>query len=156
MIKHISFTALLLVNFLLLTASSFASATDSTISIESQYSAKETADRFVSIIKNKGLTLFARINHQKNAEGVDLKIRATEVIIFGNPKIGTPLMQCSQEAAIDLPQKVLIRKDADNKTWISYNNPEYIRNRHNIQDCDKVIKKISKVLDALTKTAASK
>ncbi|MEH6447106.1 MAG: DUF302 domain-containing protein [Oleispira sp.] len=156
MIKHISFTALLLINFLLLTASSFASATDSTISIESQYSAKETADRLVSIIKNKGLTLFARINHQKNAEGVDLKLRATEVIIFGNPKVGTPLMQCSQEAAIDLPQKVLIRKDADNKTWISYNNPEYIRNRHSIQGCEKVINTISKVLDALSKAAASK
>ena len=156
MIKYISITALLLINFLLLATSSFASATDSTISIESQYSAKETADRLVSIIKNKGLTLFARINHQKNAEGVDLKLRATEVIIFGNPKIGTPLMQCSQEAAIDLPQKVLIRKGANNKTWISYNNPEYIRNRHSIQGCEKVINTISKVLGALSKAAASK
>jgi uncharacterized protein (DUF302 family) len=149
MIKSISFTALMLI------FSSFAAATDSTISIESQYSAKETADRFASIIKNKGLTLFARIDHQENAEEIDLKLRATEVIIFGNPKIGTPLMQCSQEAAIDLPQKVLIRKGADNKTWISYNNPEYINSRHNIKGCDLIISKISKVLRALSKAAAS-
>jgi uncharacterized protein (DUF302 family) len=149
MIKAIFFSALTLV------LSSTASATDSIISIESPYSATETADRFVSIIKNKGLTLFARIDHQQNAEEVDLKLRATEVIIFGNPKIGTPLMQCSQEAAIDLPQKVLIRKGANNKTWISYNNPEYIKNRHLIQGCDQVINKISKVLSALSKAAAS-
>jgi uncharacterized protein (DUF302 family) len=149
MIKPLFLTSLLVM------LSSFANATDSTLSIQSQYSTKETADRLVSIIKNKGLTLFARINHQKNAEGINLKLRATEVIIFGNPKIGTPLMQCSQEAAIDLPQKVLIRKGADNKTWISYNNPEYIKNRHNIQGCDLVIKKISKVLRALSQAAAS-
>lgn len=148
MIKAIFFSALMLI------LSLSASATDSTISIESRYSAKETADRFVSIIKNKGLTLFARIDHQKNAEGVDLKLRTTEVIIFGNPKIGTPLMQCSQEAAIDLPQKVLIRKGADNKTWITYNNPEYIKNRHKIQGCDQVINKISKVLRALARAAS--
>lgn len=149
MIRYLSITALLLAT------SSFASTTDSTISIESQYSAKETADRFVSIIKSKGLTLFARIDHQENAAGVDLKLRATEVIIFGNPKIGTLLIQCSQEAAIDLPQKVLIRKGADNKTWISYNNPEYIKNRHNIEGCDQVIKKISKVLRSLSNAASS-
>jgi uncharacterized protein (DUF302 family) len=69
----------------------------------------------VSIIKSKGLTLFARIDHQENATTVDLKLRATEVIIFGNPKIRTPLMQCSQEAAIDLPEKILIRKGSDNR-----------------------------------------
>jgi uncharacterized protein (DUF302 family) len=149
MIKYISLVTLLLFT------SSFACATNSTISIESQYSAKETADRFVSIINNKGLTLFARIDHQKNAAQVNLKIRATEVIIFGNPKIGTPLMQCSQEVAIDLPQKVLIRKGANNKTWITYNNPEYIKNRHNIEGCDQVINEISKALDALSKAAAS-
>lgn len=148
MIKAIFFSALMLI------LSLSASATDSTISIESRYSAKETANRFVSIIKNKGLTLFARIDHQKNAEGVDLKLRTTEVIIFGNPKIGTPLMQCSQEAAIDLPQKVLIRKGADNKTRITYNNPEYIKNRHKIQGCDQVINKISKVLRALARAAS--
>ena len=135
--------------------SNYANATDSLISVESTFSAKETADRFESIIKNKGLTLFARIDHQKNAAGVNLKLRETEVIIFGNPKVGTPLMQCSQEVAIDLPQKVLIWTDLKNKVWLSYNNPEYIKERHNIQGCDKVISKISKVLSALTKATVS-
>lgn len=134
----------------------FAFASEGIISVESNYTAKKTADRFVSIINSKGLTLFARIDHQKNAAGVDLKLQPTEVIIFGNPKIGTLLMQCSQEVAIDLPQKVLIREDADNKVWLSYNNPEHLKQRHGIQGCDNVINKISKVLNALTTTAASK
>jgi len=78
------------------------------ISIESHYSVIETADRFESIIKEKGLTLFARIDHQKNASGVGLDLRATQVILFGNPKGGTQLMRCGQSVAIDLPQKVLV------------------------------------------------
>ncbi|MFT7684424.1 MAG: hypothetical protein ACI935_003953 [Moritella dasanensis] len=128
---------------------------ESLISVQSHYSVKETADRFESIIKGKGLTLFARIDHQQNAAGVNLKLRPTEVIIFGNPKIGTPLMQCAQSVAIDLPQKVLISEDSQNKVWLSYNNPEYIKVRHHIQGCDKVISKISTVLSKLS-TAASK
>ncbi len=136
--------------------STYVGATESMISVESNYSAKVTADRLESIIKEKGLTLFARIDHQKNAAGVDLELRATEVILFGNPKVGTPLMQCAQEVAIDLPQKVLIREDSESKVWLSYNNPEYIRERHKIQGCDKVINKISKVLNAATTAAASK
>jgi len=136
--------------------STYVAATESIISVESDYSTKVTADRLESIIKEKGLTLFARIDHQKNAAGVDLELRATEVIIFGNPKVGTPLIQCAQEVAIDLPQKVLIREDLESKVWLSYNNPEYIRERHKIQGCDKVIDKISKVLNAVTTAAASK
>ena len=135
--------------------SSYASATNSLISIESEFSSKETADRFTAVLKNKGLTLFARIDHQENAKGVNLKLRETEVIIFGNPKVGTPLMQCSQEVAIDLPQKVLVWTDVENKVWISYNNPEYIKERHNLEGCDKAINKISKVLKGLTNAAAS-
>jgi uncharacterized protein (DUF302 family) len=139
-----------------LIASSYVSAEESVITLESKYSAKETADRFESIIKGKGLTLFARIDHQKNASGVGLELRATEVIIFGNPKIGTPLIQCAQKAAIDLPQKVLITEDSEKRVWLSYNNPEYIKERHNIQGCDKVINKIASVLNKLSVAATSK
>ena len=77
-----------------LACSSCISATENLISIESHYSVKETADRFKSMIKAKGLTLFARIDHQKNASGVGLDLRATQVILFGNPKVGTQLMRC--------------------------------------------------------------
>jgi len=150
MIRSISFAVYTFV------ASSYVYAEESLITIESQYSAKETADRFESIIKGKGLTLFARIDHQKNAADVNLELSATEVFIFGNPKVGTPLMQCAQQAAIDLPQRVLISEDLDKKVWLSYNNPEYIKARHNIQGCDKVINKISAVLRKLSTAATSK
>jgi len=136
--------------------SSYASAEKNLITLESQYTAKETADRFESIIKDKGLTLFARIDHQKNASGVSLSLRSTEVLIFGNPKVGTPLMQCAQQAAIDLPQKVLITEDSEQRVWLSYNNPEYIKARHNIKGCDKTINKISAVLNKLSIAATTK
>ena len=135
-------------------ASGYAAATESLISVESQHSAKQTADKFASIVEKKGLTLFARIDHQKNAAGADLALRETEVIIFGNPKVGTPVMQCSQQAAIDFPQKVLVWTDAENKTWLSYNNPEYIKERHDVKGCDKILTKISGVLSALTNAAS--
>lgn len=135
--------------------SSHVIATESMITIESKFSVKETADNFGSILAKKGLTLFARIDHQKNAAGVDLDLRETEVIIFGNPKVGTPLMQCSQRIAIDLPQKMLFWKDSENKVWIGYNNPEYIKKRHGLKGCDPVINKISKILSALSKAATS-
>ena len=150
MIRVMSFAIFILV------VSSYVSAEESLITLESEYSAKETADRFESIIKDKGLTLFARIDHKKNASNVNLELRATEVIIFGNPKIGTPLMLCAQNAAIDLPQKVLITEDSEKKVWLSYNNPAYIKARHDIQGCDKVINKITAVLNKLSLAATSK
>ena len=140
--------------FLSFSISTFANAADSLISVKSHHSAKETANRFSSIVERKGLTLFARIDHQKNAAGIGSTLRETEVIIFGNPKVGTPIMQCSQQAAIDLPQKVLVWTDANNTVWLSYNNPEYIKERHAIKGCDKVLTKITNVLSGLTNAAA--
>jgi uncharacterized protein (DUF302 family) len=150
MIKNISLAVAVLF------ASTHAYALESLITVESHYSAKETADRFETIIKDKGFTVFSRIDHQKNAAAVNLALRPTEVIIFGNPNIGTQLMQCNQLVAIDLPQKVLISEDADNKVWLSYNNPKYIKLRHNIAGCDKVINKISAALNTLSIAATSK
>ena len=135
--------------------SSLTSAKTGTISIESQFSVEKTADRFESILKSKGLSIFARINHQKNAQSVGLELRPTELIIFGNPKIGTPLMQCAQLVAIDLPQKMLISEDQNGLVWLSYNNPEYLKVRHSIQGCDKVIEKIKQALKMLSKAAGS-
>lgn len=135
--------------------SNHVAATQSLISIESKFSVKETADRFESIVVKKGLTLFARINHHKNAASVNLTLRETEVILFGNPKVGTPLMQCAQEVAIDLPQKVMVWKDDQDKVWVSYNNPYYLKARHAMKGCSKTIYKISNVLKALSNLAAS-
>ncbi|MEZ8720955.1 DUF302 domain-containing protein [Vibrio pomeroyi] len=141
---------------ILLSASFSVAASDGLIKYQSNYSVKETADRFEEIAKSKGLTLFARIDHQKNASNVDLELRPTEVIIFGNPKVGTPLMQCAQEVAIDLPQKVLVSEDANKKVWLSYNDPNYLLNRHAINGCDEVIKKISSVLSKLSEATIAK
>ncbi len=98
-----------------LSASFSVAASDGLVKYESNYSVKETADRFEDIAKSKGLTLFARVDHQKNAASVNLELRPTEVIIFGNPKVGTPFTQCAQDVAIDLPQKIMVSEDDTRK-----------------------------------------
>lgn len=126
------------------------------IVLKSNYSVKQTANRFESIAKDKGLTVFSRINHQQNALGADLNLRPTEVIIFGNPKAGTPLMNCAPSVAIDLPQKALINEDAAGQAQLTYNNPSYLQTRHNIKGCDKVIENIAMLLNNLATAATSK
>ena len=138
--------------FLLMTTSSIA--TDGIIDIKSMYGVKETADRLEGILKSKGITIFTRINHGENAKKVEIELRETELVIFGNPKVGSPLMQCQQSVAIDLPQKALIWKDAQETVWISYNDPHYLQNRHNISDCNEVISKIGAALAGITKAAS--
>lgn len=147
MIKHI---AIVIISSLL---STMAIASDSLISLKSAHSVTETANRFESLLKEKGLTVFTRINHQENAENINQKLAPTQVIIFGNPKVGTPLMQCSKTVAIDLPQKALIWQDQQQQVWLSFNNPDYLKARHNIQGCEKVLTKISGVLTKLGQAA---
>lgn len=126
------------------------------VTLQSNHSVKDTANKLASIIESKGMTVFARVDHQKNAAGVNLELRPTQVIMFGNPKAGTPLMQCEQSVAIDLPQKILISEDADNKVWLSYNNPDYLKTRHDIQGCDTAIDNISKALSGISQAAIAK
>jgi uncharacterized protein (DUF302 family) len=108
------------------------------------------------MLKKKGMTVFIRIDHAAGAKKVGKKLRPTEVIIFGNPKAGTPVMQCSQKAAIDFPQKALIMEDANGQVTLSYNDPKYISKRHNIKGCDKVLTKISGILNKFAKGATAK
>ena len=126
------------------------------VTMQSPHSVQDTADKLAAIIESKGMKVFARVDHQKNAQSVDLTLRPTQVIMFGNPKAGTPLMQCEQSVAIDLPQKILISEDADKKVWVSYNNPEYLKTRHNIKGCDTEIANISKALNSVSKAAIAK
>ena len=126
------------------------------VTMQSNHSVQDTVDKLAAIIESKGMKVFARVDHQKNAQGVDLKLRPTQVIMFGNPKAGTPLMNCEQSVAIDLPQKILISEDADKKVWLSYNNPEYLKERHNIKGCDTAIDNIAKALDGVSKAAIAK
>ena len=140
---------------ILCSASFQAGASEGLIKHESAHSVTETADRFEKIAKSKGLTLFSRVDHQTNAKSVGLALRPTEVIIFGNPKVGTLLMQCAQDVAIDLPQKILVSEDADHKVWLSYNAPSYLMKRHGITGCDEVVNKISGALSKLAKAAVA-
>ena len=126
------------------------------VTLQSNHSVKDTADKLVSIIESKGMKVFARVDHQKNAQGVDLTLRPTQVIMFGNPTAGTPLMNCEQSVAIDLPQKILISEDTDKKVWLSYNHPEYLKTRHNIKGCDTEIANIAKALNSVSKAAVAK
>lgn len=129
---------------------------DGVVNVQSAYKVKETADRMESILKTKGMTVFNRINHSEGADNVGIELRDTELIIFGNPKVGSPLMKCQQSVAVDLPQKALIWEDDNSKVWISYNDPRYLEKRHNIVGCEEVISKIEKALAGITKAASKK
>jgi uncharacterized protein (DUF302 family) len=100
------------------------------ISLKSAFSVKETVDKLVHLVESKGLTVFCRIDHAANAVGAGLQLRPTEVLIFGNGKGGTPLMQATQTIGIDLPLKALAWQDAGGQTWISYNDPVWLTERH--------------------------
>jgi uncharacterized protein (DUF302 family) len=134
----------------------FASVTyadNGIISIKSSHDAKTTVDRLENILREKGMTVFMRINHAEGAQKVGKKLRPTELIIFGNPKVGAPLMQCGQSVAIDLPQKALIWQDEAGQVWLSYNDPKYLASRHGIKECGEVIKKIEKALGNFARMA---
>jgi uncharacterized protein (DUF302 family) len=146
---------LLLTLITILFFSSPAIAADGLISIKSSHDVKITADRLEETLKMKGMTVFTRINHAEGGQKVGIELRPTELIIFGNPKVGAPLMQCGQSVAIDLPQKALIREDKAGQVWLSYNDPEYLAKRHDIKGCDEVIEKIKNALGNFARTATA-
>jgi uncharacterized protein (DUF302 family) len=98
----------------------------------SQHSVDQTVEKLKTILKAKGVTLFVLVDHSGEAEKVGLTMRPTKLLIFGSPKAGTPLMQAAPSIAIDLPLKILVWEDPQGKVWISYNNPEYLRERHGV------------------------
>jgi uncharacterized protein (DUF302 family) len=124
--------------------------------IASSLAPKQAMDRLEAEIKAKGLTVFARIDHAAGAAQAGLALRPTEVLIFGNAKGGTPLMQSSQTAGIDLPLKCLVWQDEAGKTWLSYNDPGWIAKRHGLGgEVDAAVKAMAAMLAAVTKGAAS-
>ena len=130
-------------------------AAEGMLNIESQFGVKTTADRLEKILNEKGMTIFNRIKHSEKALKIGVQLRETELIIFGNPKAGSPLMKCQQSIAIDFPQKALIWKDENSKVWVSYNDIRYLQKRHNVPDCEKIITKVEKILTNVTKAAAN-
>jgi uncharacterized protein (DUF302 family) len=104
------------------------------VKIPSHHSVDETVDKLKTILKSKGVTLFALVDHSGEAEKVGMKMPPTKLLIFGNPKGGTPLMLAAPSAAIDLPLKILVAEDSEGKVWLSYNSPDYLKERHGLPD----------------------
>jgi uncharacterized protein (DUF302 family) len=104
------------------------------VKIPSRLSVDDTVDKLETILKSKGVTLFALIDHSGEAEKVGMKMPPTKLLIFGNPKGGTPLMLASPSVAIDLPLKILVAENSEGKVWISYNSPEYLKERHGLPE----------------------
>jgi uncharacterized protein (DUF302 family) len=134
-------------------ASTVAFAADQgIISRPSPYSVRETVSRLESVLKDKGITLFAKIDHAGEAEKAGLKMRTAQLLVFGNPKGGTPIMNAAPLAALDLPLKALIWEDADGKVWVSYNDPAYIKDRFKVpNELMKPIAGIGGLVDAALK-----
>jgi uncharacterized protein (DUF302 family) len=121
----------------------------------SKYPVKETVDRLTAALKEKGITPAARIDHASAAKAAGLELRPTEVLLFGNPKLGTPLMQTNRHVAIDLPMRVLVWEDDGGKVWVSYTPPSVLKTRYKIEGRDDVLKALGGALEAFTGAAAN-
>ena len=113
------------------------------ISLPSPYSVTETIDRLVAILQTKGINIFARIDQKAEAEKAGLTMPPTQLLLFGNPKAGTPLMVAQPTIALDLPLKVLAWESANGEVWLSYNDTDYLKQRFSL--CDELVKKIAVV-----------
>jgi len=131
-------------------------AADGLTTIRSSYGPKDTVERLEAAVKAKGMTVFAHIDHAAGAAEVGLALRPTELLIFGNAKGGTPLMQSVQSIGIDLPLKALVWQDASGSTWLSYNDPSWLAQRHGLgHEADAVVAAMSAALNAVAKAATT-
>ena len=121
------------------------------IHLPSKHSVDDTVQRLQSLLREKGINLFAVIDHSGEAEKVGLPMNPTTLLIFGNPKGGTPLMQAAPTVAIDLPLKALVWQDGDGKVWLSYNDPAYLQRRHGFPE--QLVSNLSAVNGLLAKAA---
>ena len=124
-------------------------------SIRSRFGPKETMDRLEAEIRGQGMTVFVRIDHSAGATEVGLTLPPTELIIFGNARGGTPLMQSVQTVGIDLPLKALVWEDASGKTWLSYNEPGWIAQRHSVANAEQVVSKMAAGLSAISRAVTN-
>lgn len=124
----------ILLSMLFLTMSAVAAPDNGLVSKASRHPVGETITRLEAILEAKGITIFARIDHAEEARKAGLTMRPAQLLIFGNPKAGTPIMQAVPQAGIDLPLKALAWEDANGKVWISYNDPRYLRERFGLSE----------------------
>ena len=134
---------------------SVASAADGLIALKSPHSEKVTMDRLEEVVKQRGLVVFARIDHAAGAAKIGKSLRPTEVLIFGNPQGGTPFMECAQSVGIDLPLKALVWEDASAQVWLGYNDPAFLAQRHGVAQC-AAVEGLRKALAGLAETAVAR
>lgn len=148
---------LFLLVFLVLVSCDSNVAENGLIVKNSPYEVEITYNKLRTIIENNpNLKILLELDHTNNAASVDLQLPPTKIIMFGNPKLGTPLMQSSATTSIDLPQKIIVYSDDNLVTKIAYNDPLYLKERHNVEGKDDVIQKVSAALDNITNKAISK
>lgn len=131
-----------------------AYATSKLISVPSAESTKATLDKLEVLAQARGLKIFARIDHAAGAQSIGEKLRPTELLIMGNPKGGTPLLQCNQAYGIDLPLHVLAWEDAAGQTWLSYKDMSKLGYKHADDSCDAALKRLTGALEGLVTEAA--
>jgi uncharacterized protein (DUF302 family) len=142
------------IGLILLVASVSAFAADNgLISKKSKYNVHETIDRLEKALKEKGITVALRWDHAQRAKDVGIPLRPTELLIFGNPKLGSHFFTSKQSAGIDLPLKMLAYEDEKGQVWLTYNDPKYIAKRHDITDRDEIVAKMSNALDKFSSVA---
>jgi len=134
---------------------SFGWSAEGLIVLKSPHSVKETIDRLETVVKGKGMTIFARIDHAAGAAKVGKKLRPTILLIFGNPQGGTPFMECTQSVGIDLPLKALAWQDVEGGVWLGYNNPAFIAQRHGVPKC-AVVENMNKAVTGFAQQAVAK
>lgn len=134
----------------------FAHAADGMATMKSAHDVKTTLDRLEANLKDKGMIIVARVDHAAGAKRVDMELRPTELLIFGNPRGGTPLMRCGQTAAIDLPLKALAWQDQSGQVWLGYNEPAYLAKRHQLgADCAGPIEAMTNALRGFASAAVA-
>jgi len=130
-------------------------AVEGLITLQSNYGPKDTMDRLEAEVKSKSLTVFARVDHAAGAAAVGLPLRPTDLLIFGNARGGTPLMQSVQTIGLDLPLKTLVWQDATGVTWLSYNDPSWLAKRHGLSaDVEATVSALTTAVHAVAKAAA--
>ena len=130
------------------------SAADGMIAVKSSFSVADTVDRLEALVTGKGMTVFARIDHAAGAARVGKTLRPTQLLIFGNPRGGTPFMVCEQTVAIDLPLKMLAWQDDAGQAWLAYNDPVFIASRHGVTECP-VVQKMAAALASFAARAVA-
>ena len=129
-------------------------AADGLITVRSNYGPKDTMNRLAAEVEARGMTVFAHIDHAAGAAAVGLPMRPTDLLIFGNAKGGTPLMQSVQTTGIDLPLKILVWQDAADSTWLSYNDPSWLAKRHGLgPDVEATVNALTTASHAVAKAA---